>query len=135
MALLKIGNKAPAFTLEDQKEITDKGGTMRLGVYPCKLISGTIAAKAYGDTKETIMERHRHRFEFNNLYKEDLIAVGLKPSGLSPDGNLVEILEYSGNDFMIGTQFHPEFLSRPTHPHPIFNEFISAIVKNTNNNK
>jgi CTP synthase len=121
--------------MEDQKEITDKGGTMRLGVYPCKLISGTIAAKAYGDTKETIMERHRHRFEFNNLYKEDLIAVGLKPSGLSPDGNLVEILEYSGNDFMIGTQFHPEFLSRPTHPHPIFNEFISAIVKNTNNNK
>ena len=121
--------------MEDQKEITDKGGTMRLGVYPCDLISGTIAAKAYGDSKETIMERHRHRFEFNNLYKEDLISVGLKPSGLSPDGNLVEILEYSDNDFMVGTQFHPEFLSRPTHPHPIFNEFISAIVKKTNSNK
>ena len=114
--------------MEDQKNITDKGGTMRLGGYPCDLVNGTIASRAYGSSKNTIMERHRHRFEFNNLYKEDLMSVGLKPSGISPDGTLVEIVEYSNNEFMLGTQFHPEFLSRPTEPHPIFSEFVSAIV-------
>ena len=114
--------------MEDQKNITDKGGTMRLGGYPCDLVNGTIASRAYGSSKNTIMERHRHRFEFNNLYREDLMSVGLKPSGISPDGTLVEIVEYSNNEFMLGTQFHPEFLSRPTEPHPIFSEFVSAIV-------
>ena len=117
--------------MEDQKKVTDKGGTMRLGAYPCDLVSGTLASKAYGDTKDTILERHRHRFEFNNLYREDLVSVGLKLSGMSPDGNLVEIVEYSKNEFMIGTQFHPEFLSRPTLPHPIFSQFIKASVNNS----
>ena len=117
--------------MEDQKKVIDKGGTMRLGVYPCDLVSGTLASKAYGDTKDTILERHRHRFEFNNLYREDLMSVGLKLSGMSPDGNLVEIVEYSKNEFMIGTQFHPEFLSRPTLPHPIFSQFVKASVSNS----
>ena len=121
--------------MEDQKGIKDKGGTMRLGGYPCDLIAGTIASKAYGNIKDTIMERHRHRFEFNNLYREDLISVGLKPSGMSPDGNLVEIVEYPDNEFMLGTQFHPEFLSRPTIPHPIFSEFVSASVNKVNKNR
>ena len=114
--------------MEDQKNITDKGGTMRLGGYPCNLVNGTIASRAYGSSKDTIMERHRHRFEFNNLYREDLMSVGLNPSGISPDGTLVEIVEYSNNEFMLGTQFHPEFLSRPTEPHPIFSEFVNAAV-------
>ena len=73
-----------------------------------------------------VMERHRHRFEFNNAYREDLLSVGLRASGLSPDGKLVEIVELDGHPFMAGTQFHPEFLSRPTSPHPLFKEFLNV---------
>ena len=110
--------------MPDQKDVTDMGGTMRLGVYPCELVSGSWAAKAYG--RPLIEERHRHRFEFNNAYKEDLEAVGLWPTGLSPDGRLVEIMEMSDQPFLVGVQFHPEFLSRPNRPHPLFREFVGV---------
>ena len=110
--------------MSDQLDVKEKGGTMRLGVYPCVIEDGSIISRAYG--KKRIMERHRHRFEFNNAYKEDLKSVGLLPTGISPDGRLVEIVEYKSHPFMAGTQFHPEFLSRPTKPHPLFREFIAV---------
>jgi CTP synthase len=110
--------------LPEQRSIKDKGGTMRLGVYPCKLVPGTIAASLYG--KDEIGERHRHRYEFNNDYREQLAAAGLIYSGLSPDGNLVEICEMKNHPWMLGCQFHPEFLSRPGRPHPLFRGFIGA---------
>ena len=110
--------------MPDQVDITDKGGTMRLGVYPCEILGDGVTSKAYGES--TVMERHRHRFEFNNSFREDLVSVGLMPSGLSPDGRLVEIVEHQDHPFMAGTQFHPEFLSRPTKPHPLFREFVGA---------
>ena len=110
--------------MPDQKNVTQMGGTMRLGVYPCDVVEESWAAKAYGEPR--VYERHRHRFEFNNTYKEELEAAGLWPTGLSPDGNLVEIMEMAGQPFMVGTQFHPEFLSRPDRPHPLFREFIGA---------
>ena len=97
---------------------------MRLGGYPCNILGDGVTSKAYG--KSSIVERHRHRFEFNNTYKEKLSEVGLVASGLSPDGRLVEIVEYLDHAFMAGTQFHPEFLSRPTAPHPLFKEFVGA---------
>ena len=110
--------------MPDQKDVTQKGGTMRLGVYPCDVVKGSWASKAYDEPR--VYERHRHRFEFNNSYKEEFEAAGLWPTGLSPDGNLVEIMEMVGQPFMVGTQFHPEFLSRPDRPHPLFREFIGA---------
>lgn len=110
--------------MPDQRSIRSKGGTMRLGVYPCHLVEGTIAAKAYGTSE--INERHRHRWEFNNSYRERLQEGGLIASGLSPDGSLVEISELIDHPFMVGVQFHPEFLSRPTKAHPLFLEFIGA---------
>ena len=110
--------------MPDQVDITDKGGTMRLGVYPCKILGDGVTSKAYAES--TVMERHRHRFEFNNSFRESLVSVGLMPSGLSPDGRLVEIVEHQDHPFMAGTQFHPEFLSRPTKPHPLFREFVGA---------
>jgi CTP synthase len=110
--------------LPEQRSIKDKGGTMRLGVYPCKLVPGTVAAALYG--KDEIDERHRHRYEFNNDYREQLSAAGLVYSGLSPDGNLVEICEMKNHRWMLGCQFHPEFLSRPGRPHPLFRGFIGA---------
>ena len=110
--------------MPDQKDVTAMGGTMRLGVYPCEVVSGSWAATAYG--RSTVEERHRHRFELNNAYKEDLEAVGLWPTGVSPDGRLVEIMEMSDQRFMVGVQFHPEFLSRPNRPHPLFREFIGV---------
>ena len=97
---------------------------MRLGLYPCHLQSGTIASMAYG--KDVIQERHRHRFEFNNNYREILQERGLVYSGLSPDGNLVEIAEVKDHPFMVGSQFHPEFISRPNLPHPLFLQFVKA---------
>ena len=97
---------------------------MRFGVYPCEILGDGVTSKAYGES--TVMERHRHRFEFNNSFREDLVSVGLMPSGLSPDGRLVEIVEHQDHPFMAGTQFHPEFLSRPTKPHPLFREFVGA---------
>ena len=113
--------------LPEQKSITDMGGTMRLGLYPCKLVPGSLAAKAYG--VKQVQERHRHRFELNNDYRGALEAKGMVFSGLSPNGRLVEIAELKGHPFMLGTQFHPEFLSRPTQPHPLFKAFIAAVKK------
>ncbi len=111
--------------MPDQRHITDKGGTMRLGVYPCQLVPGSHAAAAYGST-QMVMERHRHRFEFNNAYRETLEAAGLVISGHSPDGRLVEIVELADHPWYVGTQFHPEFLSRPNRPHPLFRDFVVA---------
>jgi CTP synthase len=110
--------------LPEQRGVTDKGGTMRLGAYPCHLVPDTCAYRAYG--QPLVYERHRHRFEFNNEYRDILAKGGLVPSGLSPDGRLVEITEIAGHPFMVGTQFHPEFRSRPTNPHPLFREFIGV---------
>ncbi len=110
--------------MPDQRDIADLGGTMRLGSYPCHLVDGTVAASAY--QTELVHERHRHRFEFNNEYREPLQKAGLVLSGLSPDGRLVEIAELRNHPFMLGSQFHPEFKSRPTRPHPLFAAFIKA---------
>ncbi|GBD10158.1 CTP synthase [Candidatus Thermoflexus japonica] len=110
--------------LPEQRDITDLGGTMRLGAYPCVLVPGTRAAEAYG--VDLVYERHRHRFEFNNAYRDLLQRAGLVLSGLSPDGRLVEIVELADHPFMLGTQFHPEFKSRPNRPHPLFKAFIAA---------
>jgi len=110
--------------LSEQLGIEDLGGTMRLGGYPCKLVPGTKAAAAYGT--DEVIERHRHRYEFNNAYREQLAAAGLIASGTSPDGSLVEIAEIAGHPFMVGSQFHPEFRSRPDRPQPLFREFIGA---------
>jgi CTP synthase len=111
--------------MPDQKGIADMGGTMRLGLYPCELQPGSIAAEAYQEN--AVQERHRHRFEFNNAYRELLERAGMRYSGLSPDGRLVEISELKDHPFMLGTQFHPEFLSRPTRPHPLFVSFLQAV--------
>lgn len=110
--------------MPDQHEISNMGGTMRLGLYPCQLTPGTIAQKAY--QQDLVEERHRHRFEFNNSYREIAEENGMLLSGLSPDGLLVEICELKDHPFMVGTQFHPEFLSRPNRPHPLFKAFIQA---------
>jgi CTP synthase len=110
--------------LPEQRSITDKGGTMRLGIYPCHLVPGTRAAVAYG--VPVVYERHRHRFEFNDCFREVLSKAGLIPSGLSPDGRLVEIAELADHPWMVGTQFHPEFTSRPNRPHPLFRDFIGV---------
>jgi CTP synthase len=111
--------------MPDQKSITDMGGTMRLGLYPCQLQPGSKAAQAY--QKDLVQERHRHRFEFNNAYRKLLSDAGMRYSGLSPDGRLVEIAELSNHPFMLGTQFHPEFLSRPNRPHPLFVGFLKSV--------
>ncbi len=112
--------------LDEQQGVTKKGGTMRLGAYPCRLAPGSAAARAY-DT-DLISERHRHRWEFNNAYREVLEGAGLRVSGTSPDGSLVEISEIAGHPFMLGTQFHPELKSRPNRPHPLFRDFVAAAV-------
>lgn len=111
--------------MPDQHGITDMGGTMRLGLYPCQLHPGTIAASAYQQVM--IEERHRHRFELNNEYRDMLQKKGMVFSGTSPDNRLVEIAELADHPFMLGTQFHPEFLSRPNHPHPLFLAFLQAV--------
>ena len=108
----------------DQRSITDMGGTMRLGLYPCVLQKGTRAAEAYGVSR--VDERHRHRFEFNNKYRDEFERAGMVFSGLSPDGNLVEIAEIRDHPYMLGSQFHPEFLSRPNRAHPLFIGLIKA---------
>ena len=107
-----------------QRSITDKGKTMRLGNYPCQLLDGSHAAKAYGES--LIYERHRHRYEFNNKFRAELEAAGLVYSGLSPDGELVEVCELSDHPWMVSCQFHPEFRSRPGRPHPLFRDFIGV---------
>ncbi|MGD1119194.1 MAG: CTP synthase [Dehalococcoidales bacterium] len=110
--------------MPEQKTMLTKGATMRLGNYPCQLIEGTLAAKAYG--QPLVMERHRHRLELNNKYREPLNKAGMIFSGVSPDNNLVEISELKDHPWMLGTQFHPEFLSRPQRPQPLFREFIGV---------
>jgi CTP synthase len=113
--------------MPDQEELADMGGTMRLGAYPCMLMPGTQTAAAYG--RDAIEERHRHRWEFNNAYRAIFEQNGMSFSGLSPDGRLVEIAELTTHPFMIGSQFHPEFKSRPNRPHPLFNAFVAAAVR------
>ena len=110
-----------------QNEEIDKGGTLRLGKYPCELKTDTVIARCYGKTE--ISERHRHRYEFANEYRETLQEAGLCLSGLSPDGRLVETVEIPGEEFFVGVQFHPEFKSRPNKPHPLFMGFIGAASK------
>ena len=110
--------------MPDQKDLADLGGTMRLGLYPCRLTPGTRAHAAYG--RDLVHERHRHRFEFNNAYRAQLEAGGLVFSGLSPDGRLVEIIEQRDHPWFVATQFHPEFQSRPMAPHPLFRDFVHA---------
>jgi CTP synthase len=118
--------------LPEQRDIADLGGTMRLGVYPCKLVAGSKADDAYDlPDGATAPERHRHRFEFNNGYREQLGQAGMVFSGLSPDERLVEIAELADHPFMLGTQFHPEFLSRPNRPHPLFRAFVAAVAERT----
>jgi CTP synthase len=118
--------------MPDQRDIAEMGGTMRLGLYPCQLAPGTQAAAAYGQA-ELIQERHRHRFEVNNAFRDLLTQAGMVFSGISPNGRLVEIGELAEHPFMVGSQFHPEFKSRPTRPHPLFQSFIKAVVEHQNN--
>jgi CTP synthase len=113
--------------MPDQQEVVDMGGTMRLGLYPCLLQPSTCAAEAYGVPR--VDERHRHRYEFNNWYRDVLGEHGLRFSGLSPDGRLVEIAEIADHPYMVGCQFHPEFRSRPNRPHPLFVGFIQAAIQ------
>jgi len=121
----------PVITLlDEQRRVVDKGGTMRLGAYPCRLLPGTLAQKAY-DSAE-VVERHRHRYEFNNEYRDQLQQAGLVASGTSPDGTLVEICEIRDHRWMVGSQFHPEFRSRPNRPHPLFAGFLAAAVEQSN---
>jgi CTP synthase len=114
--------------MDDQKDITEKGGTMRLGLYPCKLKEGSLVSRIYGD--KLIYERHRHRWEFNNGYRKILEAKGLSVVGLSPDERLVEIIELPDHPWFIGVQFHPEFKSRPNKPQKLFADFIRASIEN-----
>jgi len=114
-------------TVQKRDLMSDKGGSMRLGAYPCKIEKGTLALQAYG--KEEISERHRHRYEFNNKYLESLKNAGLVVSGVSPDGTLVEIVELKDHPWFLGCQFHPEFKSKPRIPHPLFTSFIAAALK------
>ena len=128
------GTEAPVIDLMlEQRAITDMGGTMRLGLYPCLLQKGTKAAAAYA--VPSVDERHRHRFEFNNNFKAEFEKAGMAFSGMSPDGNLVEIAEIADHPYMVGSQFHPEFLSRPMRPHPLFVGLIKAAKEKANRKK
>jgi CTP synthase len=111
-------------TVQRRSADSIKGGTMRLGLYPCRLEPNSLAMRAYG--KKLIAERHRHRYEFNNTYLETLARAGLIASGVSPDGELVEIVELKNHPWFLGCQFHPEFRSKPMDPHPLFRDFIRA---------
>ncbi|BAZ88804.1 CTP synthase [Cylindrospermopsis curvispora] len=115
--------------LPEQQDVIDLGGTMRLGLYPCHVQPNTLAFDLYQE--EVIYERHRHRYEFNNLYRNHLLNSGYVISGTSPDGRLVEIVEYPKHPFFIACQFHPEFQSRPSHPHPLFKGFMEAAISHT----
>jgi CTP synthase len=112
--------------MPDQVCVTAKGGTMRLGRCPCLLAQGSRSRALYG--AEEIGERHRHRYEFNNDFRAELTAAGLIPTGLSPDGTLVEIVENPAHPWFVGVQFHPEFKSRPNRPHPLFRGFVEAAL-------
>ncbi len=112
--------------MEEQENVYERGGTMRLGAWPCKLTPASLAFKAYG--QESISERHRHRYEFNNVYRKQFEDHGLVPTGMSPDGTLVEIVELRDHPWFLAVQFHPEFKSKPTKAHPLFRDFIAAAI-------
>jgi CTP synthase len=112
--------------MPEQRDVANMGGTMRLGLYPCRLVPGTRAHQAYGE--QVVYERHRHRFEFNNEYREVLQEAGLVLSGLSPNGRLVEIIELADHPWFVASQFHPELRSRPQRPHPLFRDFVRAAI-------
>ncbi len=114
--------------MPDQKDIDEKGGTMRLGLYPCKLSKDSFSSRAYDE--ELIYERHRHRYEYNNEYRNQLSQAGLAITGTSPDGRLVEIVEIKEHPWFVGVQFHPELKSRPNRPHALFREFVKASISN-----
>ncbi len=116
--------------MPEQKDVEDLGGTMRLGLYPCKIASGTLAEQVYGSS--LIYERHRHRYEYNNLYRKELTEAGLIASGISPNEKLVEMVEIPSHSYYIGVQFHPEFKSRPNHAHPLFSCFVKAAMDKKN---
>jgi CTP synthase len=113
--------------MSEQREVTNMGGTMRLGAYPCVLTEGSKSHRAY--SKSQISERHRHRYEFNNNYREQIFGKGMIASGMSPDGGLVEMVEIPSHHWFVGVQFHPELKSRPTAPHPLFRDFVGAAVR------
>ena len=116
--------------MEEQKAVTQMGGTMRLGAYECQLLEGSHAMEAYGgDT--LVRERHRHRYEFNNQYQSEFEAAGMRCTGVNPAANLVEIVEMPAKRWYIGTQFHPEYSSTVLHPHPLFMSFIKACIDGT----
>ena len=116
--------------MADQEKIEDMGATMRLGAYPCVLAEGSHAERIYA--RQEISERHRHRYEFNNAYREQLQQAGLTISGTSPDAHLVEMVELGEHPWYVGCQFHPEFKSRPTQAHPLFASYIAACVQSKN---
>jgi CTP synthase len=123
-----LGSPYPVIDLlPEQKQITEKGASMRLGAYPCTLEKDSFACAAYPSSE--ISERHRHRYEFNNEFKSALVEKGLRITGTSPDGRLAEIVEISDHPWFLGCQFHPEFKSRPTLPHPLFDRFIRAALE------
>ncbi len=119
--------------MEEQKGITEKGGTMRLGAYPCTLVKGSHSYEAYGT--EQISERHRHRYEFNNKYYDQIAAAGMKPVGTNPDTGLVEVVEVEDHPWFVGVQFHPEYKSTVVEPHPLFVAFVKAAIEYTHKNK
>jgi CTP synthase len=121
---IEPGTPFPIIDLMPDQKGVQMGGTMRLGLWPCQLGPGTRAAAAYGEP--LVNERHRHRFELNNAYRQQLADAGLIVSGASPDGRLAEIMELNDHPFFVGVQFHPELISRPTNPHPLFRDFIGA---------
>jgi CTP synthase len=127
----KEGPHSVIALMADQRSVKDKGGTMRLGAYPCRISPGTLAALVYG--REEIQERHRHRYEVNNDYRDSLAKAGLVLSGTSPDERLVEMVELPEHPYFIGCQFHPEFKSRPREPHPLFSHFVKAALNQRDN--
>ena len=113
--------------MPDQQHIDEKGGTMRLGKYPCRLSRDSVAFAAYGE--ENIFERHRHRYEFNNAYRDLFVEGGMRIGGVNPERDLVEIVELPNHPWFVGVQYHPELRSRPNRPHPLFREFVGAALK------
>ena len=117
--------------MDEQQDIHDMGGTLRLGNYACRLLPGTLIAAAYGMPEgDIITERHRHRYELNNAFRQVLEEGGLRTAGINPDLDLVEAMELKDHPHFVGVQYHPEFRSRPTHPHPLFVSFIAASARN-----
>ena len=122
----EFGDFASNIAMADQVDVSDKGGTMRLGLYPCKLDESSKSFGVYG--KDLIYERHRHRWEFNNKYRTELVNAGLKIVGQSPDDRLVEMIEVPDHPWFVGCQFHPELKSRPTNAHPLFRGLVKAAL-------